>query len=142
MSLSTPSTDTTTAGLSPRMQGARRRYERDGMVVASPAKLVVLLYERLDRDLLDAEAVLRGGPGDAGSLLVHAQEIVDALDVSLDRDQWSGAKGLGALYQHLYAQLVSANVEQSADRVATCRELVTPLLDAWRQASITPAPVP
>ncbi len=157
MSLTTPSTAprptaSTVAGalpgLSPKMAGARLRYERDGKVVASPAKLLVLLYERLDRDLDEAETALRSGSGNARATLVHAQEIVDALDVSLDRSQWSGAEGLGAIYQHLYSELVSANVDSNADiaasaeRVAACRDLVTPLLDAWRQAAVTPAPVP
>jgi len=154
MSLTTPSTapvSTASAaanaanalpGLSPKMAGARLRYERDGKVVASPAKLLVLLYERLVRDLDEAEAALRSGSGDARAALVHAQEIVDALDVSLDRSQWSGAEHLGAIYQHLYSELVSANVAASAERVAACRDLVIPLLDAWRQAAIAPAPVP
>jgi flagellar protein FliS len=36
-------------------------------------------------------------------------------------------------------ELIAANVKGDADRVVSCRNLVEPLLDAWRQAALATA---
>lgn len=112
---------------------ARRRYAGAGAEAPSSERLVVLLYERLLRDLDDATVALSEGRS-AHEPLTHAQEIVDALDTALDTSSWSGAEGLSALYQHLISELVAANLERDARRVAACREVVAPLADAWKAA--------
>ena len=60
---------------------------------------------------------------------------------SLDLRCGSGAAGLQRL--HLSAQRArTANVRRDIDLVVTCRELVVPLRDAWREAlaGVTAAP--
>jgi len=123
----------TTAG---RIAGARARYQQDGKVIASPARILVLLYARLLRDLDEAEQALLAGDN-AHRPLMHAQEIVDALDLALDRDQWSGAEGLGAIYDHLTGELVGANVDRDVDAVRRCRRIVEPLHEAWDTAAVS-----
>ncbi|MGD9957335.1 MAG: flagellar export chaperone FliS [Candidatus Nanopelagicales bacterium] len=108
-------------------------YTSASLNTASPQKLIVLLYERLVLDLTRAEDDIRSGRS-PHEQLVHAQEIVMELLGSLKPELWSGAAGLGNLYTYLHTQLVTANVRRDADLVATCRDLVEPLLDAWRQA--------
>jgi len=114
----------------------RTRYLSDSVATASPARLLIMLYERLVVDLSQAEAAL--GVGDrvtAGPRLLHAQEILVELHASLRPDLWDGAANLADLYGFLLTELVAANVEGDAHRVAVCRTLVEPLLDAWRQAA-------
>jgi flagellar protein FliS len=95
-----------------------------------------MLYERLALDLRQAEAALRAGDRDAGSArLMHAQEIVIELRVSLDITAWDGATGLAQLYGFLLTELIQANVRADADQAAGCLALVEPLLDAWRHAA-------
>lgn len=118
-----------------RMAAARNAYASDGRTTASPERLVVLLYQRLVRDLHEAEAAIgRREVETSHGLLVHAQEIIEALDLALDRDAWDGAEGLSSLYTHLHDRLVVANVRKDATIVAECREMVEPLSDAWRDA--------
>ncbi len=105
-------------------------------MIASPARILVLLYERLLRDLDEAERALLAG-GNAHPALMHAQEIVDALDLALDRDQWSGAEGLGAIYDHLTDELIAANVDRNVDAVRRCRRIVEPLHVAWDTAAVS-----
>ena len=112
---------------------ARRRYAGAGAEAPSSERLVVLLYERLLKDLDDAGAALADGRS-PHEPLTHAQEIVDALDTALDVDSWPGAANLSALYAHLLVELVAANLERDARRVAACREVVAPLAEAWRAA--------
>ena len=113
----------------------RNRYLGDSVATASPGRLLVMLYERLVLDLNQAELAVRGGDrAGASGRLMHAQEIVIELRTSLDLAAWDGAVGLAKIYGFLLSELIGANVNADADRVAGCRALVEPLLDAWRQA--------
>lgn len=116
---------------------ARTRYATEAVTTASPAKLLLMLYDRLVRDLVTAEQCLADGDlGRASSELVHAQDIVSELHSSLDQRAWDGAAGLAALYVFVRAELVAANVRKDGARVAAVRQLVEPLRDAWRTAAL------
>jgi flagellar protein FliS len=115
----------------------RTRYLHDSVATASPARLLIMLYERLVLDLTQAEsALLAGDRATAGPRLLHAQEIIAELHGSLRLDVWDGAAHLADIYGFLLNELVAANVNADAHRVAACRSLVEPLLDAWRQAAV------
>jgi flagellar secretion chaperone FliS len=119
----------------PAMRG---RYLADSVATASPARLLTMLYDRLMLDLSRGEEALRAGDRNAAwQQLVHAQEIVLELRTSLNTDTWNGADGLAQIYTWLLTELVGANVNADADRVASCRVLVEPLRDAWREAALS-----
>jgi flagellar secretion chaperone FliS len=114
----------------------RNRYLQDSINTASPGQLLVMLYDRLVLDLLQAEEAF--GTGDreaAGERLNHAQEIVLELRTTLDVDAWSGAAGLASLYSFLLTELIQANIRRDVAKVAACRGLIEPLRDAWREAA-------
>jgi flagellar protein FliS len=114
----------------------RDRYLQDSVNTASPGKLLLMLYDRLVLDLIKGEEAMRNSePEKANELLNHAQEIVLELRVSLDVEAWAGAPGLANLYGYLLIELIGANVAKDPDRVATCRTLIEPLRDAWREAA-------
>jgi flagellar protein FliS len=101
-----------------------------------------MLYDRLVLDLAQAEEALRAGDREVGSQrLDHAQDIVIELRATLNLDAWDGAAGLAALYMFLMAEMIRANVKADPDIAASCRTLVEPLRDAWREASLAPTPV-
>jgi len=133
-----PNTVAVARGSSSRHAGAATRYAQDGTQVVSPNRLVVLLYERLLKDL-DAAAVLLEHGSPAHAQLVHAQDVIDALDLSLDVSEWSGGPGLRSIYEHCYRELVTANLEGHAGRVRQCREVLAPLADAWALAAVQAA---
>lgn len=115
---------------------ARARFVDDALSTATPAQLLTRLYDRLVLDLLRAEQALRAGErGPANTQLQHAQDIVAELLSSLDTSAWEGGPGLASLYSYLLTELVGANVEGDADRVAACRGHVEPLRDAWHEAA-------
>ena len=125
------------------MTSLRDRYLQDSINTASPAKLLLMLYDRMILDLMQAEESLRTGDREqANEKLNHAQEIVIELRVSLDVESWSGAPGLANLYGYLLTELIGANIARDPDRVATCRTLVEPLRDAWREAAASLASSP
>jgi flagellar protein FliS len=123
---------TTTAAFA----AARNTYARSSIDTASPDRLLVMLYDRLVRDLSNAEKAIREHAlARANAELQHAQQIVLELRTSLDVDAWSGGPSLEQLYTYLHGQLVAANVEKDAERVSTCRAIIEPLRDAWQQAA-------
>jgi flagellar secretion chaperone FliS len=121
----------------------RARYMGDTVATASPQQLLVMLYDRLALDLERAEsALVAGDRQEAGVQLQHAQDIVFELRSSLQVDVWEGGPRLAALYAWLIGEMIQANVKGDRNRVASCRQVVEPLRDAWRQAAASLAATP
>src|SRR6185503_315394 len=120
----------------------RARYLADSVNTASPAKLLVMLYDRLLLDLAQAEAALAADDREAGAgHLMHAQDIIIELRASLRMDVWDGAVNLAKIYGFLLGELISANIQADAAKVADCRAVVEPLVGAWREAALAAVPV-
>lgn len=116
---------------------ARATYMQASVSTASPARLLVMLYERLELDIRRAhEALLAAEPITAHEQLVHAQEIVSELQTSLRPDLWSGGPSMASLYDYLLRRLVEANLRKDAAVVAECLELVSDLCETWRAAAL------
>jgi flagellar protein FliS len=118
------------------MPNPRDTYLAASVSTASPAQLLVMLYERLALDLQRASEALRlGEPVKAHEPLLHAQDIVLELNASLKTGAWEGAAGLASLYDYLHSELVRANLTK--DRAVTdfCLDLVSTLRDTWRDAA-------
>jgi flagellar protein FliS len=121
----------------------RNPYLQDSVGTASPGKLLVMLYDRLVADLFQGEEALRAGDRElSADRITHAQEIILELRTTLDVDAWSGAPGLASLYGFLLTELIQANIKRDADKVGSCRALVEPLRDAWREAASLAAAIP
>ncbi len=120
----------------------RARYLGDSVATASPQQVLVMLYDRLTLDLERAQlAISAGDRPRLNDELQHAQAIVVELLSSLQVDMWEGGPRLAALYNWLLNELVQANLKMDANRVASCRQVVEPLRDAWRQAAASLAGV-
>ena len=121
----------------------RERYLADTIATAPPAKLLIMLYDRLILDLSRGEEALREGDRVAASThLIHAQDIVLELRTSLNLDAWEGADALAQIYTFVLTELIHANMNGDIKRVTDCRGLVEPLRDGWREAAMsTTAPV-
>jgi flagellar protein FliS len=114
----------------------RSRYARESVTTASPIRLVTMLYDRLARDIDDAElAISMANAQSAHTALRHAQDIVQELTNSLVVGRWSGGEGLRSLYTWLIEQLVTANLTKDASVLTGCREVVEPLREAWHEAA-------
>ena len=121
----------------------RSRYLGDSVATASPQRILVMLYDRLVLDLERAEAALdTGDRTEAAAQIQHAQDIVFELRESLQVDAWEGGPRLAALYNWLIGELVQANVKLDTNRISSCRQVVEPLRDAWRQAALSLAGAP
>jgi flagellar protein FliS len=116
----------------------RNRYLTDFVATASPARLLVMVYDRLALDLAQAEAALLiGDRSVAAARLLHAQDIILELRATLDLEAWPDGRGLAQLYVFLITELIAANIGADVDRVTACRRIVEPLRDAWKVAATT-----
>ena len=119
---------------------ARNPYLESAVHTASPARLLVMLCERLVLDCRRAlDAQRAGDHATAHSQLVHAQDIVIELHSTLRPDVWDGSRDLGALYGHLLVSLVRANVRRDPALTEHCLELTTQIADTWREAALQSA---
>lgn len=119
---------------------ARATYMDASVSTASPARLLVMLYERLVLDVqrgLDAQR--SGERQESHRQLLHAQEIVMELRSSLKVDEWEGGPGMASIYDWLHTQLVRANVGHDAQLTESCLSIVTDLADSWRDAAMSAA---
>jgi flagellar protein FliS len=115
----------------------RERYLADSVATASPAKLLLMLFDRLVLDLARGEqALLDANRSEARVNLLHAQDIVMELRMSLNHDVWEGAGDLDRIYAFVTTELVNANVQGDAVKVRQCRDLMEPLRDTWREAAL------
>ena len=119
---------------------ARNAYVDNAVATASPARLLVMLVDRLVLDVqrgLDAQRA--GQVQEAHNQLVHAQEILVHLRGTLKVEAWDGGPGLASLYDWLHAQLVQANLKKDPAMTEGCLSMVTDLADTWRAAALQAA---
>ena len=119
------------------LAAARSLYNRDSVLNASPARLLVMLYDRMLLDLQRAEtAQVTEDWSTASAQLMHAQEIVGELMSSLRPDTWDGGPGLLAIYTYVYQAMVRANTGRDVAKTRECIHLLEPLRLAWHEAAL------
>ncbi len=117
-------------------QALRARFTDGALSTASGPRVVVMAYDRLDRDLAGAIAALEMKDiTTSHQLLVHAQDLVHELLFMLDLDVWEHASTLAAIYRYVSDLLTKANVTKSAGAAVEARRLLAELGDAFRQAA-------
>ncbi|SFC32454.1 flagellar protein FliS [Nocardioides terrae] len=121
-------------------QSARNAYQGNAVATASPARLLVMLFDRLVLDAERGEAALAAGlHEECNSQLQHAQAIVTELQSTLDVDRMPAGAEMMALYDYLQRQLVSANIARDRAAAAEAVKIARELCDTWRQAALLAA---
>ncbi len=121
----------------------RDRFTDGGLATATGPKVIVLCYERLDRDIAGAiEAIERRNVERAHELLCHAQDIVHELRCMLDLTVWQHATSLSSIYAYVIELLTEANIGKSVPEAAAARSMLAELGDAFRRAAIQPVAAP
>jgi len=113
---------------------ARARYLADAVATATPARRIVLLYDRLWLDVQRAQAAQDCGDLAARDHLQHAQQIIAELLGSLDVTTWPGAADLASLYSYLLRELIGEVIEPRPGRLASVTRIVSSLRETWQQA--------
>lgn len=119
------------------LAAARSLYNRDSVLSASPARLLVMLYDRLLLDLARTETAQLGEDWPlASAQLQHAQEIVTELVGSLRPEVWDGGPGLLAVYNYVLTAMAQAAIHRDVNKTRECIHLLEPLRLAWHEAAL------
>jgi flagellar protein FliS len=116
----------------PAYAPAPNAYRESAVLTATPAQLVVMLYDGANRFLTQSSIAMRDGrAGLAGEKLRRAEAIIDELLATLDMSVGDIAQRLQALYVFFKDHLMAARLEQSADKVEEVAGLMRELRSAW-----------
>lgn len=118
------------------MRDLQQTYRSASVQTASPARLLVMLMERLVLDCVRGLKALESGQrAESHREFLHAQRILEHLSSTLDVEGMPAGEQLLALYDWTSQQLVKANVY--GDRRAAMEALTRAqaLCDMWREAA-------
>jgi len=121
-----------------KLEEMRLRYLTEAIETSTPASRLTMLFDALEMDLARADQAFGAERVDIKSLsdlLIHAQDILLTLRSTLDVSVWEPAARLQALYDHLYNELVKANLDKDRARAAGVAGHVGQLAQAWREAA-------
>jgi flagellar protein FliS len=110
-------------------------YRESAVMTASPAQLVVMLYDGAARFLKQAEVIAAEGAwADAGDRITRADMIIDELLVTLDTEQGGEiASQLQGIYVFCKRLLIEARLEKDVERIRRTAHLLAELRESWAQ---------
>ena len=109
-------------------------YRQASVLTATPAQLVVMLYDGVGRFLRQAEVAFgEGAWAHAHDRLGRAEAIINELLATLDMDQGLVSERLQSIYIFCKRQLVDARIQKQPDNIRTVIRLFADLRDAWAQ---------
>ena len=111
-----------------------RAYRESAIMTASPARLVVMLYDGARRFLTQgAQAMRTRDIARANERLKRAEAIIQELLATLDMSQGEVSERLSAIYNFCRRLLTEARLEQDADKIDQAIELLAELREAWAE---------
>ncbi len=115
-----------------------QQYKQADISSMPKEKLVVLLYERLITDLRDSmDDAQKGDRLSMTRNLNHATRIISELRMALDHDIGGEiARNLDSLYNYAFTECLEQLVDQDPAHARHAIEILTPLLESWRQIPV------
>lgn len=115
------------------------RYQLDEMLIASPSRLIVMLYDEAIEALNTAAAAARSGDIETRCNAVNAAiEIVGLLYLTLDLERGGDvARNLGAIYAHIINRLPQVNLNRDPRVAEEAIGLLQPLRASWNELDIS-----
>lgn len=112
-----------------------QRYKEADINSISKEKMIVLLYEKMQSDLMGAaKALKQENRVEMTRLINHSQRIVSELRGALDHNIGGEvSRNLESLYDYMFHQHLELLVDQDETHIENCLRVIAPLLEAWRQ---------
>jgi flagellar protein FliS len=113
---------------------APQAYKESAILTAPPERLVVMLYDGIQRFLFQATVAMRDGNIEmTNNRLQRAEAIIDELNTTLDMSAGEVSERLRALYNFTKRHLLQARIKRSPEMVEEAAKLLDTVGDAWRQ---------
>jgi len=112
-----------------------QRYRETDINSMSKEKMIVLLYEKMQQDLICAQKALRADDRvEMTKKINHSQRIVSELRSALDHSIGGEvATNLDNLYDFMFHQHLEVLVDLNEVHIVNCLRVIEPLMKAWRQ---------
>ncbi|HVU23671.1 MAG TPA: flagellar export chaperone FliS [Opitutus sp.] len=117
-----------------------RTYRANAILTASPAQLVLLLYDGVLKSLMLAREAFDRPADDVRRLelinthLLKAQSIIAELQAGLNLDAGGEfARTMQRLYDYHHRRLFEANLRKQVEPIVEVERLFTELRDAWAE---------
>ncbi|MBJ7470436.1 MAG: flagellar export chaperone FliS [Solirubrobacteraceae bacterium] len=113
-------------------------YRESAVMTASPAQLVVMLYDGAGKFLRQAIAMFEHAEiAKAGIAIGRAQAIVEELFATLDIERGGEiASRLQGIYVFCLSEMADARIEAKPDRLHEVTRLLGELRESWQQISL------
>jgi len=116
-------------------QANRNKYLETAVLTASPAQLLIMLYDGGIRFCRAAvEAIHQGDHQESNRCIQRAQDIVLEFVISLDKSA-PVAEGLVLMYDYMYNRLIEANMKKDPVILEEVVGYLLELKETWIQAS-------
>lgn len=110
-------------------------YKRQDILTASPMDLIIMLYDALKKNLLQAEISLKkGNIQTSHNKLVRSQDIIEELVNSLNME-FEISQELANIYDFMLHQLAEINVSKNPEPITALVEIVDDLRGAWQEVA-------
>lgn len=117
------------------MINAYEQYQQNSIMLASPQKLVLMLYDGVIRFVKAARKAMEQKDFEGTNYnLVRAQDIISELNSSLDMN-FDISRNLRSLYNFINNRLIEANVKKDASILDEVEPMLEELRDTWYEAS-------
>lgn len=115
------------------LPGAYAQYQNNKVLTASPAELVLMLYEGAIKFCnIAIEAVNRKEIERAHIHIVKAEKIVDHLRITLDM-RYPVAQDFERIYVYLERRLVEADIAKDAAILEEIKDHLKAVRDTWKE---------
>ncbi len=113
-----------------------KNYKQMQITTASPAQILILLYEGAIQNVKKAIfAIEQKNTADKGKYITKTHDIINELTVSLNHEVAGQiAKDLEGLYNFMVTQLLKANIENDKQPLVAVQKNLETLLDGWKGA--------
>jgi flagellar protein FliS len=109
-------------------------YKESSVLTAPPDRLVLMLYDGINRFLLQATVAMRDRNVElTNSKLQRAEAIIDELIATLDHSAGEIADKLNAIYLYSRRSLIDARIEKSPEKIEHVQGLIAEIRESWAQ---------
>ncbi|AYO29935.1 flagellar export chaperone FliS [Biomaibacter acetigenes] len=117
------------------MINAYQQYQQNSILLASPQKLLIMLYDGAIRFIKAARKAMEEKDFEQANYnLVRAQDIFSELNCNLDMDI-DISKNLRSLYNFINDKLIQSNIKKSVEILDEIEPMVEDLRNTWYEAS-------
>ncbi|MFK8025268.1 MAG: flagellar export chaperone FliS [Ilumatobacter sp.] len=114
----------------------RSAFRSDDLSTASPRRVLVKCFDRLDVDLAKGITAIEENRFEAANdLLGHAQDLLGEMAAIVDTDAWDHAGGLLSIYDYVLRLLAAGSMLKEKDPLVEARRLLAEIGDGFRTAA-------